>query len=128
MITLLQAEQTHNILIDNFGGAKGTRAQGSLLSALARPFQTFEGKDLYETAIEKAAALIESVLQNHPFADGNKRTGYVLMRLLLLENGYDIEASQDAKYDFVVAIASGKMQFEGIVKWLDNHLKTKNGG
>lgn len=127
MITLFQAEQVHNILIDNFGGAKGIRDQGSLLSALARPFQTFEGKDLYEAVIWKAAALIESILQNHPFVDGNKRTGYVLMRLLLLENGYDIEASQDEKYKFVISIASGEIQIEGIVNWLNNHLIRKNG-
>ncbi|MDQ3842947.1 MAG: type II toxin-antitoxin system death-on-curing family toxin [Bacteroidota bacterium] len=127
MITLFQAEQIHNILIDNFGGTKGIRDQGGLLSALSRPFQTFEGKDLYETTVEKAAALLESMLQNHPFVDGNKRTGYVLMRLLLLENGYDIEATQDEKYDFVISVASGKIQFDEIVQWLNNHLIRRNG-
>jgi len=127
MMTIFQAEQIHNILIDRFGGAKGIRDQGGLSSALSRPFQTFEGKELYETVVEKAAALIESILQNHPFTDGNKRTGYVLMRLLLLESGFDIEASQDEKYDFVIAVASGKIQFDDIVKWLNKHLVKKNG-
>ncbi|MCU7549005.1 Fic family protein [Chitinophagaceae bacterium LB-8] len=87
MITLIQAEKIHNILIDSFGGTKGIRDQGGLMSALSRPFQTFEGSDLYITVIEKAAALIESLINKHPFIDGNKRTGYVLMRLLLLDNG-----------------------------------------
>jgi death on curing protein len=125
MITLSQAGQIHTILIDRFGGARGIRDQRGLLSALARPFQTFEGKELYETVIEKAAALIESILQNHPFVDGNKRTGYVLMRLMLLENGYDIEASEDEKYDFVIAIASGDIRYEAIVKWLNQYLVNK---
>lgn len=67
MITLLQALQVHNIVIENYGGAKGIRDQGSLLSALSRPFQTFEEKYLYETAIEKAAGLIESILKKSSF-------------------------------------------------------------
>jgi len=123
MIYLAQAEQIHKILIDRFGGSHGIRNQGALLSALSRPFQTFDGKELYVTPIQKAAALIESILVNHPFIDGNKRTGYVLMRLLLIENSYDIQASQDEKYQFVVRIASGKSNFNDIVYWLERYTK-----
>jgi len=85
MMTLSHVEEIHKILIAKFGGSHGVRDYGTLLSALSRPYQTFDGKDLYPTAIQKAAALIESILINHPFIDGNKRTGYVLMRLLLIE-------------------------------------------
>ena len=53
--------------------------------AISRPYQTFNQEDLCKTPIEKAAAIIESVIKNHPFLDGNKRTGYVLMRLILIE-------------------------------------------
>ena len=60
-------------------------------SALARPFQTFDENELYTTPIHKAAALIESILINYPFVDGNKRTGYVLMRIYLIGNGLDIQ-------------------------------------
>src|SRR5690349_1658245 len=95
MISPIQAEQVHNILIEQFGGALGLRDSGALASALSRPFQTFEGKELYPTPIQKAASLIESILSNHPFVDGNKRTGYVLMRLLLINGGYDIKATQE---------------------------------
>jgi len=123
MIYLAQAEQIHKILIDRFGGSHGIRNQGALLSALSRPFQTFDGKELYVTPIQKAAALIESILVNHPFIDGNKRTGYVLMRLLLIENSYDIQAGQDEKYQFVVRIASGKSNFNDIVYWLERYTK-----
>jgi len=107
-------EQIHKLVIDTFGGAHGTRDLSLLESALKRPFQTFENKELYPTAIDKAASLIESIVNNHPFIDGNKRTGYVLMRLLLLQNGFDIKASQQDEYEFVMSIASGKMRFDEI--------------
>jgi death on curing protein len=77
--------------------------------------------DIYPSILENAAALIESILINHPFIDGNKRSGYVLMRLLLLQNGYDVKASQQEKYDFVISIASGQLKFEDIVNWLENN-------
>jgi death-on-curing protein len=121
MITISQAEQIHKILIDQFGGSHGIRDHGTLSSALSRPYQTFDGKELHLTAIQKAAALIESILINPPFIDGNKRTGYVLMRLLLIERGLDIDATLDEKYEFVIRIASGKSNLEDIVYWLEHH-------
>jgi death on curing protein len=108
MISLDEAEEIHKILINDFGGSHGIRDKNALSSALARPYQTFEGKELYPTPIKKAASLIESILINHPFIDGNKRTGYVLMRILLINSGIDIVASQDDKYSFVFNIASGE--------------------
>ncbi len=84
MILLEEAEEIHQMLITAFGGSHGTRDKHSLSSALATPYQTFESKELYPAPIEKAASLIESILVNHPFVDGNKRTGYVLMRMLLI--------------------------------------------
>ena len=123
MISIEEAEQIHKILIDTFGGAHGIRDLSALESALKRPFQTFDDKELYPTAIDKAAALAESILNNHPFIDGNKRTGYVLMRLFLLQNGQDINATQVEKYEFVISIASGKIRFEEIVSWLEKHSK-----
>jgi len=128
MITVAQAEQIHEILINNFGGSKGIRDLGSLSSALSRPYHTFDGKELYPSISQKAASLHESILVNHPFVDGNKRTGYVLMRLLLLSNGMDIKASQQEKYEFVINIASGKEGFEYIVYWLEEHIIKSNGG
>jgi len=121
MITLEQVEHIHKILIDQFGGSHGTRDHSTLSSALSRPYSTFDNNELYPTAIQKAAALIESILKNHPFLDGNKRTGYVLMRLLLIEYGLDIIATQDQKYQFVISIASGKFDFNDIIYWLQNH-------
>ena len=123
MISVKEAEKIHKTLIETFGGSHGIRDSSSLESALARPFQTFDGKDLYPSLIQKAASLIESILINHPFIDGNKRTGYVLMRILVIDNGFDIHATQEEKYDFVIHIASGKTNFEEIVNWLTHHIK-----
>lgn len=86
MISITEVEHLHKLLIDRFGGSHGVRDRAALESAIARPFQTFDDKDLYPTVIEKAASLIESLLINHPFIDGNKRTGYLILRLFLIIN------------------------------------------
>ena len=121
MIPIKEVEQIHKLLIDTFGGSHGIRDLSALESALARPFQTFDNKELYSTPIDKAASLIESILNNHPFIDGNKRTGYVVARLFLLQNEVDIKANQQDKFEFVMNIASGKMRFEEIISWLEKH-------
>lgn len=126
MISLTEVKEIHQILIVEFGGANGIRDVGLLNSALKRPLQTFDNKELYPSPIEKAASLIESILINHPFIDGNKRTGYVLMRLTLLKYNYDINATKEEKYSFVIDIASGKLKFDTIVSWLSLHTTKKN--
>ncbi len=112
----------HEFLINKFGGSHGIRDERLLESALARPFQTFDQVDLHKSNIKKAAALIESIVTNHPFIDGNKRTGYVLMRLFLMENNLDISADQNEKYEFVTAIASGNISYDQIVEWIQSHI------
>ena len=123
MINIEEVEHIHNLLIEEFGGARGIRDFGALDAAINRPFATFDQQDLYPSPVDKAAAIIESILINHPFIDGNKRTGYVLMRLFLLQSGQDLEAGQEEKYNFVISIATGKMTFEGIKKWIGERLK-----
>ncbi len=110
-------------LIEKFGGSGGIRDKSLLESALSRPFQTFDGKDLYIDVIQKAAALIESIIKNHPFIDGNKRIGYVLMRLWLLQNGFDVKATKEEKYLFVIGIASGESDIKDISKWLNRNIQ-----
>ena len=118
MIAIQDAIHVQEILVDKFGGTKGIRDYGLLDSAISRPFQTFDQKELYPTPIEKAAALIESIVINHPFLDGNKRIGYVLMRLLLMDYQLDISATEDEKYDFVISVANGSMKYPEIIKWI----------
>lgn len=124
MITLKEVLNLHAMLIELHGGSVGVRDENSLDSAINRPFATFDGVDLYPTAIEKAAALIESIAKNHPFVDGNKRTAYYLSRKLLIKNGIDITAKEDEKYTFVIAIASGQWQYDDIVNWLKTNTAT----
>jgi len=123
MITVEHAIKIHSILIDEYGGLTGIRDKNLLESALLRPYQTFDKKDLYKTPVQKAAALIESLITDHPFIDGNKRFGYVAMRLSLLEAGLDINASEDEKYEFVIEIAKGNLNFSEICAWINNNLK-----
>ena len=127
MISVKDAEEIHKVLINTFGGSHGVRDINGLESALARPFQSFENQELYPSVILRAAALLESILLNHPFVDGNKRVGYTLMRLFLLSNGFDIEASQDDKYEFIISVASGKKDFDGIAEWLTVHTSQNIG-
>jgi death on curing protein len=123
MISISEVILIQDILIERFGGTRGIRDKGLLESAISRPFQTFDSKDLYPDSIQKSAALIESIVTNHPFIDGNKRIGYVLMRLLLLDNGLDIISNQDDKYAFVIDIASGRLDFRQICDWIKKHIK-----
>ena len=89
------------------------RDQGGLESALARPYAFFGGEDLYPDPISKAAAIGESVIKNHPFVDGNKRTGYMLIRLMLVTYDMDLQASDDEEYDLVIDIATGVRSQDG---------------
>jgi death on curing protein len=122
MIPLEQVLEIHRILIDKYGGLNGIRDSSVLDSALARPFQTFFGEDLYPTITGKCAALVESIVKNHPFLDGNKRTGYTVMELLLWENNMEIRASEDEKYNFVIAVAEGRLDYEAIKTWIEQHV------
>lgn len=117
-ISLSEVCVIHIDLIRRYGGLHGVRDEGLLESALARPFQSFGGEELYPSVEQKAAAILESIVRNHPFIDGNKRTGYVLMRLLLLEFHRDILASENEKYDFIITIAAGEADYEAILGWI----------
>jgi len=123
MIDLKQALSIHHILIEKFGGTDGVKDQGALDSALNRPYATFDQKELYPTPVEKASAILESILMNHPFIDGNKRTGYVLMRLTLMAGGLDIEATQTDKYELVINVTKGELDVDQIKQWIENRLK-----
>ena len=125
MIHKEEALALHRIVMQKFGGSEGIRDETLLESAIHRPFHTFDGKDLYPTSEEKACALLESIVKNHPFVDGNKRTGYLAYRLLLLNNDLDIDAAQAEKYELVIGIASSKMDLDEVIEWTRTRLKTR---
>ena len=93
MIDKEEVLQIHQVLIAQFGGSAGIRDEGLLDSALKRPFSGFEETEFYPSPHEKTVTILESMVKNHSLVDGNKRTGYLLMRLVLLAYQQGIEAS-----------------------------------
>ena len=120
-ILLERVLKFHERVLEVSGGASGVRDNGVLDAAISRPFATFGGEDLYPDIYAKAAALIESLVMNHPFVDGNKRTGFFSGISLLINNGVRLEFTEDEGYDFAVAIASGQLEFDAIDTWLRSH-------
>ena len=118
-----QVLKLHNSLITKTGGMDGLRDVNLLDSALKSPFQTFGGKELYPDIFDKAAQLCYSLIENHPFADGNKRIGVHLTLLFLMVNNENIEYSQEELIDFGLNIAAGKMSKDEIREWLIGHKK-----
>lgn len=126
MISKTLAIELNKIISEASGGSSGLRDESLLLSALNRPFQTFDGKDLYPSIIDKSTALFESIIINHPFIDGNKRMAYAFMRILLTEAGFTIDANEDEKYKFVIAASEGKLNHEEIKNWIISKLEQDN--
>ena len=124
MTIYLTAEQIlfiHYRLVSETGGEHGIRDLGLLESAVARPGQTFDKKDLYSDIFEKAAALMESLVNNHPFIDGNKRTGIACTVLFLRRNGVTFSAKNSELENFTLRVASSNTKRSEIAVWLKKH-------
>ena len=117
-LTVEQVLFLHARLVEETGGSHGIRDLGLLESAVARPQATFEGEDLYSDIFAKAAALMHSLVGNHPFVDGNKRTGLAAVVLLLRVNGWSIEVSNPELEGFTWQVARGKLDLIGAAAWL----------
>lgn len=113
----------HKMMIEKTGGLDGVRDESLLDSALNVPFQTFDGKDIYPALLPKAAALCRSLVSNHPFADGNKRTGVHTMLIFLEINGVELNYMQNDLVELGLGVASGKMAYDDILIWLTEHNK-----
>ncbi len=111
----------HDLCIKETGGSYGFRDEGMLDSALAAPFQSFGGQDLYETIEEKAARLAFCLINDHAFIDGNKRTGTVTMLAFLSLNGIELDHTQDELSDIILDIASGSKNYEELYIWIQDH-------
>lgn len=113
-VTTADALFFHRQLIERYGGAQGIRDLGALESALHRPQTGY-----YDTLIHEAAALIESLVQNHPFLDGNKRVAFAVVDVFLRINGFAIAASSTAIYDRVIELLEARtFDMEHLVPWL----------
>lgn len=123
-LTLKEALELQIRIIRQSGGVLGVRDLGLLESALAQPLMTFAGEELYRTLVEKASALCFSIVMNHPFIDGNKRTGHAAMEVFLLLNGHEIDAPVDEQEKLILALASGQLSREELTDWLHRHTIT----
>ncbi|MFQ5343525.1 MAG: type II toxin-antitoxin system death-on-curing family toxin [Anaerolineae bacterium] len=120
----LTAEQIlflHARLIEETGGRHGVLNVALLESAVARPQATFEGEDLYPDIFSKAAALMDSLIRNHPFVDGNKRTGITSAALFLRQNGCCLTASNTELESFTIRVAEFGPDLSEIAAWLQGH-------
>lgn len=115
--------QIHFEIVEKTGGSQGLRDLSLLESAVLRPQATFGGKDLYPTLILKAAALIHSLLLNHVFVDGNKRTATVSMIEFLILNGKKFEAKNKEIVKFALWVENKKPAIEEIASWIKKHTK-----
>jgi len=113
----LHEKQTHK-----FGGSAGLRERGGLESAAARPAMTFGGEDLYTDLPAKAAALLHSLVMNHPLVDGNKRVGASAAELFVLLNDAMLDASDAEMEKTTLAIARGEMDVEPLTIWFRQRL------
>ena len=107
-----------HLQIEEYGGVHGVRDKGLLESAVFRPQTGY-----YANAAEEATALMESLANNHPFFDGNKRAAFASTHTILLLNGYDLEAEPDTAYKFMMnSIAKSEFRFSKILGWINSHI------
>lgn len=117
-LSLEQVLELHAQQVRRFGGAAGLRDRGALEAAVARPQMTFGGEDLYPDVEAKAAAVLQSLVMNHPFVDGNKRTGAVVAELFLNLNDVELTAGDDELVEVTLAVARGEVAAEALAIWL----------
>jgi death on curing protein len=122
-LTFEQVIFIHNDQIDKYGGSHGIHDLPLLESAIMRPQTTFGGEDLYPTLFDKCAAMIHSLIMNHAFVEGNKRTAMVSGILFLELNGYILEAEHDEIIEAALKVRHKKWGLEKFAKWLREHSK-----
>ena len=112
----------HSRVIEKSGGLDGLRDRNILESAVSAPLQSFGGKELFPTDLEKIARIGFGLAANHAFLDGNKRIGAMVVQLLLKWNGYVLQLQQGELADMFIAIADGSAQEQDLLHWIKQHL------
>ena len=120
-LTVEQVIFVHNDQIERYGGSHGIASLALLESATARPQASFGGSDLYPTLFDKAAAMMHSIVMNHAFVDGNKRTAVVATIIFLELNGYKLEVEQDSLIEAALNTRHGKWDLAELASWLKKH-------
>lgn len=121
-LSIREVVELHRRAVEQSGGSLGIRDHGALESAVFQPFHTFDGEDLYPSLSSKASALGHSLIQNHPFVDGNKRVGHAALEVTLLLNGHELSASVDEQEAVVLRVASGELSREDFADWVERHV------
>lgn len=111
----------HQALVQETGGLDGLRDEALLDSALAAPFQSFGDQPLFPSIPQKAARLGYGLVKNHPFLDGNKRTGAHVMLVFLALNGMELEYTQQELVDIILAVAAGTKDLDDLHQWILDH-------
>jgi death on curing protein len=120
-LTVGEVLQIHHQQIEIYGGAQGIRDRALLESAVFRPQIGY-----YKTIAEEAAALMESLANNHPFLDGNKRIAFAAAHTFLLVNDWDLDVQPMAAYEFMMeSISTGKFRFALILEWINKHIQAE---
>ena len=122
-LTLEQILLIHEDQIERYGGRSGLRDLSLLESATFRPQTTFDGRDLYIDIFEKAAALVNSLILNHPFVDGNKRTGVVSALVFLELNGWTLRVEEEDLLEAALKVATKKWNSEKLIDWIKTNSK-----
>ena len=122
-LTVAEVIAIHHHQIEEYGGAYGLRDQGALESAVFRPQTGY-----YSDLSEEAAALLESLVNNHAFLDGNKRVGFAAAHTFVLVNGFDLNVPSKAAFAFMMkTMADGKFRFAPLRDWIAAHLVPVSG-
>ena len=123
MITLTVSEilRLHQKLLDATGGLSGTRDRGLLESAVSSANPVFGEEEAYPTVEQRAARLAYAITQNHPFVDGNKRIGMLVMLMTLRLNHVQIQYTQAELIQLGLSVADNSYRYEDILAWINNH-------
>ena len=124
-LTLSDVLEVHRQVMAQSGGAEGLMHLPALESALAQPQMTFGGEELYPTLVDKAAVLSYALIKNHPFLDGNKRTGHAAMEVFLVLNDHEIRATVDEQEHVILQVAASEIDREAFTAWLRTHVVAK---
>lgn len=115
----------HDLLVEAFGGLAGVRSRELLASAVAQPSTSFSGRYLHDGIFAMAAVYAYHIIKNHPFADGNKRTGMFVAVNFLERNGYSVMFSQDDFYQVAIDIATSRLSKEKLAKIFEKAVEAK---
>jgi death-on-curing protein len=122
-LSLEEILRLHFQVVEDYGGSHGVRDEGRIQSVVEAPQQAVFGVEQYETIHEKAAVYLRNIIGDHPFADGNKRTGVTVAGIFLQRNGMKLTATTKELEDFAVQVAVEHLDVVAISKWLQAHSK-----